>query len=88
MAGRPTRCSAAGSPAGWSTISKRAVGRPMLLRKVFSRARCCATARASADGRTGTQRARNSRLAAGTFSNSVVTAAHSRASRASACASS
>ncbi len=55
--------------------------------KRFSAMRSCATATLSADGVVKQCSARNARLCAGTFSNSVVTAAHCSARFSSAGAS-
>ena len=60
-----------GGPAGTARWRSRARARAD-----FSRMRSCAIATAAAPGRTGTDRASRSSASAGTFSNSVVTAAH------------
>ena len=54
------------------------MGNPPRSRKPFSRIRSWAIATASTEGRTRHARARRSSASAGTFSNSVVTAAHAR----------
>ena len=63
---------------------ERAVANPCRSRKLFSAIRSCAMATAAAGGRTRTHADSRSSASAGTFSNSVVTAAQSRASSSSA----
>jgi hypothetical protein len=58
-----------------------AQGTPQRVKCAFSRARSCAIATASAPGATGRCAAKVLSAWAGTFSNSVVMAAHSCASR-------
>ncbi len=79
MAGTAARSSSASR-----TGRNGAVAKPERWRKVFSAIRSCAIATASTGGRTRLPRANRSSAAAGTFSNSVVMAAHDTASSSSA----
>ena len=62
--------------------------RPSAAARAFSRRRSCATRTLPADGASRVSRSRRSRLAAGTFSNSMVTASQAAPSVSSAAASS
>ena len=70
------------------TCQKRGVGMPSPVASVFSAMRCCAACRAAAPGLARHMAPITSIVAAGTFSNSLVTASTLRAKLRSALASS